>query len=345
MQIIINTYLDRINWTEHDGVHLPMINDFLRNQFYCDIMVDNVQDKNCLDIGFGTGLLSILALQYGAKSIIAYESDPFRFQLGREIINSLNLKDKIHLINKKYNHTMLAKHPDVNLIYHEVVDNALWGEGLFNCIPRQYNNEIQFLPGEYFVEIYAEVVTKEFAEGLLTNAGLGFNPGVPTNTEFVNLINQFLMQKYEAQTIIKDKQVLQQGIMHITHTDKTFWGWQAQLKVMEYSNTSLVASYSVNVVTNTIITTDTNRKQEITNINFTNTIQQLIIDTTEWVDKIVLLVPRCGLRHQDHQMLLDSGHWGPTPRPVLLIHPTSDLIITHDLNCIDKETGIKITNI
>lgn len=327
-----NKYLDLINWLDHDGVNLPMINDFLRNQFYDDIIANNVQDKNCLDIGFGTGLLSMLALQHGAKSIIAYECDPIRFRLGLEIIKQLGLNDKIKLINKRYDNKFLDTHSNIEVIYSELIDSHIWSDGLLHSIPRPANNSIQFLPGEHFVNVYAKVIPKEFAEGLFTSAGLGFNPGVTMDPKFIDLINQFLTQRYNILPIVNKPQKLHQGMMHIDHSTENFWGWKAQLKMMDYSPSSMVASYSVDANSNSITTTDKDRKQEVTGIDFTNTIQQLTIDTTDWSDKIVLLVPRGGMRHQNRQMFIDSGHWGPTPPPVLLVNPTSNVVITHELN-------------
>lgn len=71
--MIINNM--KINWLSDDGVNLLMINDVPRNAFYSKILSKNVQGKKCCDVGFGTGMLSILALKHGATSIIAYEKD------------------------------------------------------------------------------------------------------------------------------------------------------------------------------------------------------------------------------------------------------------------------------
>jgi predicted RNA methylase len=87
--------IDQIDFLNHDGVNRAMINDFMRNQFYDNIFAETVKDQHCVDIGFGTGLLSILALKHGARSVTAYESDPARFELGQLIIQTLNL-NKLH---------------------------------------------------------------------------------------------------------------------------------------------------------------------------------------------------------------------------------------------------------
>ena len=98
-------FLNRIDWHNHDGVNLGMINDFMRNQFYDRILSRYVKDQDCTDIGFGTGLLSMLALKHGARHVRAFESDRDRYQLGCKIIEQLNLTDWIELINERYDHS------------------------------------------------------------------------------------------------------------------------------------------------------------------------------------------------------------------------------------------------
>jgi predicted RNA methylase len=55
-------FLDRVDFENHDGVYLSMLNDVARNQFY-DQVLTQVRDHDCVEIGFGTGLLSMLALK------------------------------------------------------------------------------------------------------------------------------------------------------------------------------------------------------------------------------------------------------------------------------------------
>ena len=43
-------FLDRIDWYNHDGVNLGMINDFVRNQFYDRVLSIYVRDQVCVDI-------------------------------------------------------------------------------------------------------------------------------------------------------------------------------------------------------------------------------------------------------------------------------------------------------
>ena len=47
-----------IDWDNHDGVNLPMINDFMRNQFYEKIIKDNVKNMMISKRIWALGLVS-----------------------------------------------------------------------------------------------------------------------------------------------------------------------------------------------------------------------------------------------------------------------------------------------
>ena len=56
--------------------HLKMLKDIPRLHFYRDMLKNNVKDKIVLDVGAGSGILSHLALKYGAKKVYIIERDP-----------------------------------------------------------------------------------------------------------------------------------------------------------------------------------------------------------------------------------------------------------------------------
>lgn len=57
------------------GFFFPMVFCEYRNEFYESFFRDNIKGKILLDVGAGTGLLSILALKHGAKKCIMVEQD------------------------------------------------------------------------------------------------------------------------------------------------------------------------------------------------------------------------------------------------------------------------------
>jgi hypothetical protein len=317
-------FLNRIDFNDHDGVNRSMINDFMRNQFYDNILKDNVKDQHCIDIGFGTGLLSLLAIKHGAKSIIAYESDDDRYELGCHVIKKLGLEHQITLLHSRFNFKMLDQYPTVTVAFSETVNGNLWQEGLLNSLPRQH--KINFLPGQYFLEIYACIVPDSFAQGLIyPTADVGFAPGVDIDGNFIKLINDIgFPGKGVPATMWSNSQT---QFLNFEVHNETNWGWMPYLRLC-VNNGKLVSGYYVdaNNITNSVV------NNIVKPIEFNCQEQQLIIDTTTWGDSSVILIPRAGMMHGEHRLMLDTGHWGPTLDPVILNRPTSNIVITHNFH-------------
>ena len=324
-------FLERIDFKHQDGTNLPMLNDFVRNQFYDRVLMNNVHNQRCLDIGFGTGLLSMMALKYGARSIVAYESDQDRYQLGCELIKLLNLTD-ITLLNQRYDHTMRLDNIDV--VFTETVDNNLWNEGLYSSIPRQPGKN--FLPGQYFLEIHALPILESLAHGLIefSTDDFQFAPGIDIDEKFVAAVNLMIAIKYNLSTkpfkrrlkepVCPRQQInLNPGIVQFTipHPHPTVWGRIPLPGAVTQG--SCVGQYVLDIKAGRINNNP---------INFNQPTYKFCIDTTDWQDKTVLIVPRAGMQHGQDKMYLDTGHWGITKDPIILHRPTGALMVTHDLH-------------
>jgi hypothetical protein len=294
-------YLNRIDWHNHDGVNLGMINDFMRNQFYDKILSRYVKDQNCTDIGFGTGLLSMLALKHGAGHIRAFEIDSDRFELGKEIIRRLNMQDRIELINEKYDRSYTSDF----VTFTETVNGNLWWEGLWNSLPVDDKNI--FLPGSYFLEIWAAEVPASFASGLqvIGESQSSFNPGVDIDPEFVSVVNT-LSGKIPLEVL-----PLPAGIVNFNRQQETAWGWIPYLRAVQSGQ--VVSSYSVKYYSEDID-------------DFV-----LNIETSKWKNKTILIVPRMGMRQDSDKLYLDTGHWGPGENPILLVDPCGTLVVKHNV--------------
>lgn len=103
-----------------------MICDKPRNQYY-NKLLEQCRGKICADIGFGTGLLTIIALYNGAKHVYAYEQDEVTFEFGKAIIENMGFSDKVTFINDRY-----SPFYNEEIVFHEIVDRSLWGEGIRN---------------------------------------------------------------------------------------------------------------------------------------------------------------------------------------------------------------------
>lgn len=92
------TFLKDINWDGSTfGYDLLMINDQKRNKFFT-IDPAICRDAVVLDIGTGTGILSVSAVQSGAKKVYSFEKDPKNYAVAKQFIKQAGLEDKIELI-------------------------------------------------------------------------------------------------------------------------------------------------------------------------------------------------------------------------------------------------------
>lgn len=289
-------FLDCVDFKNHDGVYLPMLNDVARNRFY-DRVLTQVRDHDCVEIGFGTGLLSMLALKHGARSIVAYESDPDRYRLGCEVIKVLKLQDRITLINQRYDHT--CEHGQA-VVFTETVNDNIWGEGLYNSLPRLSGR--QFLPGQYFLEIYAIPISADIAGSLIqVREENHFSPGVDIDSRFVSYINLLLSKKYNKP--IKSKVGLSDGVTELTPMP-TYVDWA--------TNNTYAGRYVV----------------DANGAFVDNPIKELQVET---FNQPVLIVPRAGMQHGSDRLYLDTGHWKLPVHPAVINAPNSRVIVEHDL--------------
>lgn len=119
--------------------HFRMLNDTQRNETFKKAICKAVQDKNrqkVLDIGTGTGLLSLYAHQAGAKSIAACELSPVMIKIATEVFKRNSCHDDIKLLNK-YSMDLDAEsdlNGRVDLVFTETMDAGVFGEGLLQTL-------------------------------------------------------------------------------------------------------------------------------------------------------------------------------------------------------------------
>lgn len=179
---------------KHLKYGLAMINDVVRNSFYKKILKDT-KNKNCLEIGFGSGILSILALEAGANHIVAYEGDLETYQLGLEVIQSLGLENEIELIGQEFKPENIDRHKDIDYIFTETINHTLFGESMLKAVKGPLP---KILPNIYFLEVYAIPISNNYAKRLINNDKEICNPGLEITEKFSSTINKIL-NKLEVQ--------------------------------------------------------------------------------------------------------------------------------------------------
>lgn len=83
--------------TYFQGIHESMLKDTIRTEAYRDFVYENkhvFKDKVVLDVGCGTGILSMFCAKAGAKKVIAVDNSNI-IDRAKEIVHDNGLGDVI----------------------------------------------------------------------------------------------------------------------------------------------------------------------------------------------------------------------------------------------------------
>ncbi|XP_007951996.1 protein arginine N-methyltransferase 9 [Orycteropus afer afer] len=118
--------------------HFIMLNDMKRNMIYNAAIEKAVHSgyKSVLDIGTGTGILSIFAKKAGAHSVYACELSKTMYELACDVVAANKMEAEIKLLHMKSLDIEIPKHiPErVSLVVTETVDAGLFGEGIVESL-------------------------------------------------------------------------------------------------------------------------------------------------------------------------------------------------------------------
>ena len=116
--------------------HVTMMNDKYRNSKYLEaikLAVDDIgEDTFVLDIGTGSGLLSMMAIANGAREVVACEITSTIAEAAKKIIHKNGYEEKITVINKRSTELKVGEDlpKKVDLIISEILAAEFVGEGV-----------------------------------------------------------------------------------------------------------------------------------------------------------------------------------------------------------------------
>lgn len=173
--IVKNTPKDIPKW------HFAMLNDHERNlAFEQAIQSVDMKGKCVLDIGTGSGLLSMLAVKNGAEHVYTCESNPSVAAHAINIIRDNQMQDRITVINKLslYLKPGIDLPKNLDVLISETVDCGFFGEGFGISLPHAQANllapDAQLIPKK--VKLKAQLLSSSRIFNLNTVGNtLGFN--------------------------------------------------------------------------------------------------------------------------------------------------------------------------
>ena len=140
-----------MDWMKDDGIFLPMLNDTGRNKFYDKAIALAAPGKIVVDIGTGTGILSILAARAGAKKVYAVEQDQARAEYARAMFERVGLGKVIEIVHDDFLNTNIP----ADVYVSETINTQIFGENVLEIAEHARKHGGTFLPSQF--EITAEV--------------------------------------------------------------------------------------------------------------------------------------------------------------------------------------------
>ncbi|OZJ06784.1 hypothetical protein BZG36_00407 [Bifiguratus adelaidae] len=119
----------------HFGIHEEMLKDDVRTTSYRTAIYQNrhlFQDKIVLDVGCGTGILSMFAVKAGAKHVYGVDMSNIIHQ-AKQIVQDNNMSDKITLIQAKMEEVQLPVQ-EVDIIVSEWMGYFLLYESMLDTV-------------------------------------------------------------------------------------------------------------------------------------------------------------------------------------------------------------------
>ena len=113
--------------------HLSMMNDTKRNHAYFDAIKRAVEKEMfVLEIGTGSGLLSMMAADSGAKKVVTSETIKTIAKTAQQIVNENGYEKKITVLNKKSTELIVGEDISrkADLLISEVLSSEFVGEGI-----------------------------------------------------------------------------------------------------------------------------------------------------------------------------------------------------------------------
>ncbi|BDD57107.1 hypothetical protein MAP00_002501 [Monascus purpureus] len=205
-----------------NAIHETMLKDTVRTDAYRDFIYDNkhlFKDKVVLDVGCGTGILSMFCAKAGAKMVISVDNSNI-IDRARENVYENGLGDVITCIRGKIEEVSLPV-SQVDIIVSEWMGYCLLFEAMFDSVI--YARDRYLAPGGLMVPSHATLRIAPFADPdfiashiSFWNSVYGFN----MSSMLTNIYDEALVRDIPASSIAADSAVFVQLPLHTVTVDQ-----------------------------------------------------------------------------------------------------------------------------
>ncbi|XP_020638529.3 protein arginine N-methyltransferase 3 isoform X1 [Pogona vitticeps] len=229
----------------HYGIHEEMIKDKVRTESYRDFIYQNphiFRDKIVLDVGCGTGILSMFAAKAGAKKVIGVDQSEIIYQ-AMDIIRLNRLEDTVSLIKGRIEDVDLAVEK-VDVIISEWMGYFLLFESMLDSVI--------FARDKYLVKggsVYPDICTislvaigdlKKHADRFaFWDNVYGFSMSCMKKA----VIPEAVVDVFDSSTLISEACVIKRIDCHVVSVPELQCSSDFTLKVMKTSVCTAIAGY------------------------------------------------------------------------------------------------------
>ena len=113
--------------------HHSLFTSANRNNWFYNQLKKACPNKICMDIGVGSGILSLFAIQAGAKHVYMVDHYLNCIEMARDIFEYNNIpKEKYTIIYDNFDNNLAKTLPDIDVIVSETIASNLFNQDFFN---------------------------------------------------------------------------------------------------------------------------------------------------------------------------------------------------------------------
>ncbi|KAJ5093073.1 hypothetical protein N7456_008934 [Penicillium angulare] len=206
----------------YNGIHESMLKDAIRTDAYRDFVYENknlFKDKVVLDVGCGTGILSMFCAKAGAKKVISVDNSNI-IDRAKEIVFDNEFGDVITLVRGKIEEVTLPV-DKVDIIISEWMGYALLFEAMFDSVI--YARDRYLAPDGLMVPSHATLRIAPYADPDFIDSHINFWQnvyGFKMNSMLLKIYDEAVVRGISSSTLAADSTIFLPLPLHTITVDE-----------------------------------------------------------------------------------------------------------------------------